>query len=250
MSSEKSIIKHLPLEKLNIYNEYQRHTEGSVLSDHVKQIAKNWTRDLLDPLIACPAGDGMYEVVDGGNRWLAAKLRKGVTLLPCRIVPASSVRKQARLFLLSNANRKSVTAYDMHIAGLAAKDDMALLIKDIVDSGGYAVSKFTGPHRFTAIVALRKLVKSDAGKARETFQACSDICDPDNISHRMLKAIYTLLLDSKPLTQANIDKLRLAGRVKIEQAIDKEVYEAPKNSNGAKVYAKAVRQILRCRRIK
>ncbi len=248
--NKKPAYKMISLEQLNIYAAYQRHN-GSVpkaASKHVKNIANNWDDALLDPLVVVCVGGDAYEVIDGGNRFLAAKLVKGVSRLPCRVVDVDGEESRALLFIQSNETRRAVSAYDMYRAGVIAKDAMSCKIKEIVEENDYAVARHQGSNKFTAIVALRSIIKANSVLASRAFEIAAGICDPYNISNKLLKGLFILLLDQRGLKPGDIDKLRIVGPKKIEKAIELEAYEAPKGCTSAKVYANGIRRALRRRR--
>lgn len=250
--SKKPVIKMLPIELLNIHTTYQRHNGSMdrVATKHVKNIADNWDDTLLDPLIVVANDDDTHDVIDGGNRVLAASLVKGVSRLPCRVVAVDGEEARAFKFIQSNRTRRAVAAYDMYHAGVVAKDPMACKVKEIVEENGYVIGRNQGANKFTAIVALQTIIKANAVIASRAFGIAAGICDPYNISHKLLKGLFVLLLDKKGLKPGDIDRLRIIGHKKIEKTIELEQYEAPRGYTSTKVYANGIRRVLRRRKRK
>ncbi len=247
---KKPVIRMISIELLNIHAAYQRHNGSmhSKATQHIKSIADNWNDVLLDPLIVVANDDGTYDVIDGGNRVLAGKMARGVTHLPCRVVEVDGEEARAHAFINSNRGRRAVVAYDLYCAGVIAKDPLSCKIKQVVEENGYVISRHTGPKKFTAIVALRSIIKTNSLLAARSFEIAAEICDPENISNKLLRGLFVLLLDKKGLRVGDIDRLRLMGSKQIEAAIKTEIYEAPKGCTSVKVYANGIRRALRRRR--
>ena len=131
--------------KLLIDHGYQRMIEGRQSQRLIRSIAENWDWRLLAPLTVS-LRDGSYGppglfVIDGQHRLKAALLRGDIPSLPCIISQFESYEAEALAFVNINSARRQVTALDRYHARVAAKEELALRIKDVVESVGLSVTR-------------------------------------------------------------------------------------------------------------
>lgn len=132
-------------DKLQIDHGYQRMIEGKQSQRLIKSIAENWDWRLLSPLTVSHR-DGSYGepgffVIDGQHRLEAARLRGDISKLPCIISKFESYEAEALAFVNINSARRQVTALDRYHARVAAKEELALKIKDVVEIVGLTVTR-------------------------------------------------------------------------------------------------------------
>jgi len=130
---------------LQIDHGYQRMIEGRQSQRLIKSIAENWDWRLLSPLTVSHR-DGRYGepgffVIDGQHRLEAARLRGDIASLPCIISKFESYEAEALAFVNINSARRQVTALDRYHARVAAKEELALKIKDVVEMVGLTVTR-------------------------------------------------------------------------------------------------------------
>ena len=122
---------------LKIDHGYQRMIEGRQSQRLIRTIAENWDWRLLSPLTVSDR-DGSYGepglyVIDGQHRLEAALLRGDIGSLPCIISRFESYEAEALAFVNINSARRQVTALDRYHARVAAKEELALKIKETVE---------------------------------------------------------------------------------------------------------------------
>jgi hypothetical protein len=144
---------------------YQRSVENHTSQRLIASIAANWDWRLCAPLIASKRHEGTRVIIDGQHRWAAALRRGDVDFLPCALFVYDSPEEEARMFILANRARKAMSRLDDFHAAIAAGDEDALEIRDLVQQAGLRVARFVsasggipGEVGFTSAVAyeLRK----------------------------------------------------------------------------------------------
>ena len=141
-------------EDLSIDPGYQRMIEGRHSQRLIRSIAEGFDWRLLSPLTVS-LRDGTYGgtgffVIDGQHRLEAARLRGDVPSLPCIISRFESYEAEALAFVNINSARRQVTALDRYHARVAARDETALRIKEVVEAVSMTVTRhndaeFWGP---------------------------------------------------------------------------------------------------------
>lgn len=158
-------IEWVPTDRLMIDDTYQRTTENYASQRLIKSIAANFDWRLCAPLIVSRRADGNFAVIDGQHRTLAAKLRHDIPHLPCCLFNYDGPEDEAKMFIAANRSRKPMNRLDDFHAALAAADDEALQILQLVTDAGLQVARNTsstswkpGEIAFTASIAstLRK----------------------------------------------------------------------------------------------
>ena len=146
-------IEQRDLGDLLIDKAYQRMIEGKQSQDHIRNIAENWDWRLLSPLTVSHR-DGSYGapgffVIDGQHRLEAARLRGDISSLPCMISRFESFEAEAMAFVNINSARRQVTALDRYHARIAAGEEKALHIKEIVEAADLKVTRYNDAELWT-----------------------------------------------------------------------------------------------------
>lgn len=123
---------------LHIDYEYQR---DEVNVDKVRSIASSWSWAGCGSISVALRPDGRFFVFDGQHRVLAAKTRADITTLPCMVFECDSVAKEAAGFLVTNSERKPVTAIDKFRSLVITEDQAARQVKDLLRDLGLEISK-------------------------------------------------------------------------------------------------------------
>jgi hypothetical protein len=84
-------------------------------------------------------------IIDGQHRWLAAKRRGDIAHLPCCVFHYEDTQEEARMFILANRSRKPINRLDDYFAALAAADEDALEIRQLVTDAGLRVTRKASP---------------------------------------------------------------------------------------------------------
>lgn len=150
---------HLP--RLSIDGAYQRSTDNESSRRLINSIAVRFDWRLCAPLVVSKRGDDTLTIIDGQHRWMAASRRDDIPQLPCCVFRYDSTEEEARMFILANRARKQMNRLDDYFAALAAADEDALEIQQLVMDAGLRVSRNTsstawqpGEIAFTAAIAI------------------------------------------------------------------------------------------------
>ena len=132
-------------EDLLIDHGYQRMIEGRQSQKLIHSIAQNFDWRLLSPLTVSRrdgtyGGTGLF-VIDGQHRLESARMRGDVPSLPCIISTFESYEAEALAFVNINSARRQVTALDRYHARVAAGEELALKIKEVVEMVALTVTR-------------------------------------------------------------------------------------------------------------
>lgn len=153
-------IEWIDVKKLSIDGLYQRSTDNASSRRLITSIAAKFDWRLCAPLVVSRRANDTLTIIDGQHRWLAACSRGDIPHLPCCIFRYDSAEEEARMFILANRARKAINRLDDYFAALAAADEDALEIEQIVTGAGLRVSRNTsatawlpGEIAFTSAIA-------------------------------------------------------------------------------------------------
>lgn len=153
-------IEWIHLNRLSIDGVYQRSTDNEASRRLIVSIAAQFDWRLCGPLVVSRRTDDTLTIIDGQHRWMAASKRDDIPQLPCCVFRYESIEEEARMFILANRARKPMNRLDDYFAALAAADEDALEIQQLVMDAGLRVSRNTssaawapGEIAFTAAIA-------------------------------------------------------------------------------------------------
>lgn len=99
-------------------------------------------------------------IIDGQHRWMAVCQRDDIPQLPCCVFRYESMKEEARMFIVANRARKPISRLDDYYAALAAADEDALEIEQLVRAAGFRTARSTscaawrpGEIAFTSAIA-------------------------------------------------------------------------------------------------
>jgi len=159
-------------EELLIDPVYQR----GVSDQRALAIARTWKWEAVGVLIVA-ARDGMFYVIDGQHRLLAAKRRADITTLPCRVFENVN---EAKVFLDCNVQRRPLKSLEKFAAQLMSGDNVAVQIDRDLKSRGFSVPKKSStanPKHVCCLSAMLDAWKKDRDLALEAFDFCAFVCD-------------------------------------------------------------------------
>lgn len=130
-------------------------------------------------LVLSKTEGGRYHAIDGQHRLEAALRHPKVALLPCTIIEADGAQGEAEVFVAVNRDRKNISALDRYWAELAAKDDEAVTIAQVVERAGVTIARHPSPSyepgHTVAIIAIRTIVdKWGAMRGRQILEVCAN----------------------------------------------------------------------------
>jgi ParB-like nuclease domain len=136
-------IEWIHLVRLSIDDVYQRSTDNEASRRLIASIAENFDWRLCAPLVVSRRADETLTIIDGQHRWMAASQRNDIPQLPCCVFRYESTQEEARMFILANRARKPMNRLDDFFAALAAADEDALEIQQLVMDAGLKVARNT-----------------------------------------------------------------------------------------------------------
>lgn len=115
--------------------------EFSVIAN-AKKIAGAFDVDLFGNLaVSQPDEKGKYHIIDGETRWTAVKMMWGDDEeVPCEVLPVTTAKESAQVFLGRNKGRRPVSAIDHFRNSVTAEDPDSLIIQKVVRAAGYRVT--------------------------------------------------------------------------------------------------------------
>lgn len=181
----------IPKAMLHVNNEaYQR--DG--LRKKILELASNWSWIGCGALIVAER-EGVYWVVDGQHRKLAADRRSDIKELPCMVFQVDTVAQEARAFLSTNTNRKNVNAIDKFRAALAAGDPTAKKAYDAISQANLRVTTASiEPRAIKSVAMVQKLVADDYEGLCSVLNFCGELSESAKmpVHSRFLSGLYYL----------------------------------------------------------
>jgi hypothetical protein len=136
-------IEWIHIARLSIDSTYQRSTENAASRRLIASIAAKFDWRLCSPLVVSRRADDVLTIIDGQHRWEAACRREDIPQLPCCVFRYEDMKEEARMFIVANRARKPINRMDDYYAALAAADEDALEIDQLVKAAGFTVSRTT-----------------------------------------------------------------------------------------------------------
>lgn len=131
------------VDELRIDEEYQRSVTAGASQALIRRIAQFWDWGLCQPLAVAKRADGELYVVDGQHRLEAARLRGDISDLPCVVTPYRNAGDEAAAFVALNQQRRPLGAIDLFKAALAAEDEAACAINEMLADAGLSLAPHT-----------------------------------------------------------------------------------------------------------
>jgi ParB-like nuclease domain len=136
-------IEWIHLERLSVDDAYQRSTDNDASRRLIASISVKFDWRLCAPLVVSRRADDTLTIIDGQHRWMAACQRDDIPQLPCCIFRYENREEEARMFILANRARKPMNRLDDYYAALAAADEDALEMQQLVTDAGLRIARNT-----------------------------------------------------------------------------------------------------------
>jgi hypothetical protein len=136
-------IEWIHLNRLSVDGSYQRSTDNEASRRLITSIAVKFDWRLCAPLVVSRRADETLTIIDGQHRWMAACRRDDIPQLPCCVFRYENREEEARMFILANRARKPINRLDDYYAALAAADEDALEMQQIVTDAGLSIARNT-----------------------------------------------------------------------------------------------------------
>jgi hypothetical protein len=126
---------------LGIDDSYQRSLEAETSQRLIGKLAANWNWDLCEPLQVARRSDGSLWIVDGQHRHAAAVMRGDIPHIPCVIKHYDDRTQEAATFVALNKQRRPLGSVDVFKATLAAGDEDARAVMQIITDAGLSLAR-------------------------------------------------------------------------------------------------------------
>jgi hypothetical protein len=136
-------IEWIHLDRLSVDIAYQRSTDNDASRRLIAAIAAKFDWRLCAPLVVSRRAEDTLTIIDGQHRWMAACKRDDIPQLPCCIFRYESMQEEARMFIVANRARKPMNRLDDYFAALAAADEDAMEMQQLVMDAGLAIARNT-----------------------------------------------------------------------------------------------------------
>lgn len=150
----------IPVTEMFVDTTYQRTVQSKV-----NKISKNWDSNKCAILQVSYRSDvDKYAIIDGQNRWEAAK-KAGVTHLLCQIYENLTIKEEAKIFAEQNDNVTRISSADKFKSLLVMDDKICLQIKELCDEFGISIRKTYGDSlcktrkNLNGLVAAQRIVE-------------------------------------------------------------------------------------------
>lgn len=127
----------LPIAQLRVDDTYQRPPTHRHSRDNIARIAAGFDWRRFAPVVVSPVAGGLYAIVDGQHRTIAALLC-GLEQVPCAIILADD-KQQAEAFRAINGVVTKVSSFHLWRARIAAADPDASRIAAVCERAGIRV---------------------------------------------------------------------------------------------------------------
>lgn len=195
LSDARGSFQNIHKSMLSIPFEYQR----DVVDAKVLDIAANWTWFGCGSLVVAYR-EGIYWVVDGQHRLLAALRRSDIQEMPCMVFASDNLKAEAGAFLVVNSGRKPVTAIGKQKALVISGDDTAVFINVVFERLGLQASKTAlSVGRVKCVALCMRLARQNRARFEAAMELTAQIAKKDN------EPIYEKVLDSLFYLEANCE---------------------------------------------
>lgn len=181
---EPGVFLDIPKHDLLVDDSYQR----DCVDPKIARLTKDWSWIACGALIVADR-DGLFYVIDGQHRLMAARKRSDIKSLPCMVFSAKSIVEEAGAFNRANSNRKPLTGVERFKALVMSRDPIALFVQRLCSMVGRQV-KNDGA--------------SDAVRCVSTMMKHAQLCG--SILER-LWPIMNQIMEGQPMNEKIVDAL-------------------------------------------
>lgn len=135
----KGDLRWLPLSALVIDTQYQR-AVGKDGRANIRRIVEGFSWSLFSPLVVSRREGGVFAVIDGQHRALAALAHGGIDSVPCLVISASEAT-EARAFAIINGQVTAVLPTQIYHARLLGGEPKAVALQRACDAAQVRVQK-------------------------------------------------------------------------------------------------------------
>lgn len=135
------VLEWIAPDDLNVDETYQRSLEAETSQSLIRRIATFWDWGLCQPVNVARRADNTLWIVDGQHRHAGAKLRGDIPHLPCVVQAFRDKAEEAAAFVALNKQRRALSAVDVFKACLAAGDEDAAAVMQVITDAGLSIAR-------------------------------------------------------------------------------------------------------------
>lgn len=189
------VLEWIDLKDLMIDEDYQRKLTRRSRT-MIRHIAENWSWKKFKAPNVEKVGS-MYHIIDGQHTTIAAATRGDIPKIPCLVTETSTLENRASSFIGINVDRVGITKIQLHIAKLAANDEDAIKLQEMLNETGVnLIGQPKGFYDLGDTFALSTLEKLAKTRTSVQFKMILEVCISAKlapISAYALKAIDGIL---------------------------------------------------------
>lgn len=178
----------IPVYDLSVAPEYQRK-----LQDHeILRFAREWSWLCCGALIVMKRNGGLF-IVDGQQRWSAAKRRSDIKAIPCMVFKArNDIKVEADRFVKLNSCKVGLTGVDKYKASLVAEDPIAIKVESILSKHGVKVGVTASATTCACALRLMELCAKDEELFDKVFGLCVGLHAGSEFNGEVLHGLFVL----------------------------------------------------------
>jgi len=233
---------------LRVDRSYQRDDE---YRQKIIGIAADWKWESCGAISVMEREDGVFVVVDGQNRTLAACNRSDITLLPCMVFRSYGIAHEASSFIEINTNRKPVSAYTKFRANLVARDQSSIEILSVLKENSIELKPDGhAPGTMTCIAACQRIYAQSPSRFKTVIKLASGLAASESrgISQVLVGGLATLdrKIQGGLQNQRLVERIMQIGALGLVDAARKMSYRAGKG--GEAVWAEGMLEVINRKR--
>jgi len=161
-------VRWVELRLLRIDPRYQRPI-GARGRKNIRHIVEEFDWSLFSPIVVAARPGGLYAIIDGQHRAIAAWTHGGIINVPCLIIVGDE-RAEARAFAIINGQVTAVMPTQIHAARVMAGEPSALELDKVCQAAGVTVLRTPrGSYKVGETFAIGALENCLAKYGRDTL---------------------------------------------------------------------------------
>jgi hypothetical protein len=193
---------------LDIDHGYQR---DEVSKANTLAIARNFSWNAFGVLVVMRRANGRLYIVDGQQRWLAAKHRGDIHSVPCLIFESQGPQHEAKAFYYLNINRRNVRPFRRFMAAVQSQMEPEYSIAQWMEQNDLSPSDSSNHPRSVAFLAI--LVNSwkwDKEAAQRALLVQAEVVGQEYLSSDIHRGMVYLINKGVHLEEF-IEKMQTSG---------------------------------------
>lgn len=231
------ILREMDKHVLTIDESYQRGAKEPKVLD----MAGKWSWVACGVIIVADR-NGVFYVIDGQHRVLAARRRADIGKLPCLVFETTSAVVEAKGFLMANTLRKPMAMTERFKALLVTGDEGALIIQRMCEEVGREVSNAGTPRSVRCVAAMLRIVSRDAETLARIWPMIDSLMHGQPINQRIVEGLWFIeshMRNGESLTDTRWRQrvMRVGSGALLEGAVKASSFHA---KGGAKIWAEGM----------